>query len=104
MWLPRYSPPFLAERSRHSLRFSLTSRRPTVIWVGRSSVIFTGFRMGSRGFKGLLLDSLRRGRRHDDGVRPPRHAQAGLPRRPRRLKEREAGYGWQGMRLGLICT
>src|SRR3954469_6329699 len=31
-----------------ALRFSLTSRSPTVIWVGRSDRIGTGWRIGSR--------------------------------------------------------
>src|SRR5215470_6535479 len=48
MCLPRNSAPFLPPFSRHSLRFASTSRIPTVIWVGRRSVMLTGLRSGSR--------------------------------------------------------
>src|ERR1700743_2264383 len=52
MWRPRKAAAFLPlcalVRSRHSRRFSATSRRPTVICVGRSDLIGTGFRTGSR--------------------------------------------------------
>src|SRR5437868_8480836 len=48
MCLPRYSLFLLPLYSRQRWRFSSTSRIPTVIWVGRSSSIATGLRMGSR--------------------------------------------------------
>ena len=42
MWLPRNVPIFFGWLLRSRLRFSRTSRMPTVIWVGRRSAIATG--------------------------------------------------------------
>src|ERR1700674_4644293 len=47
MCLPRNSAPFLPS-SRQRLRLALTSRIPTVIWVGRRSAMGTGWTTGSR--------------------------------------------------------
>src|SRR4249920_1565849 len=48
MWEPRNFPPFLPLVSRQRLRFASTSRMPTVIWVGRKSIIATVVKTGSR--------------------------------------------------------
>src|SRR5258708_29449285 len=48
MWPARNSPAFAPCFSRQPLRFSATSRMPTVIWVGRSSFIGVAVKMGSR--------------------------------------------------------
>src|SRR3954447_2133946 len=48
MWVPSRSDCFFLPRSRQRLRFSLTSRMPTVICVGRSDRIGTGCTLGSR--------------------------------------------------------
>src|SRR5882672_6907303 len=48
MCLPRNSAPFLAPSSRQRARLLATSRIPTVIWVGRRSLIGTGLTTGSR--------------------------------------------------------
>src|SRR3954466_6767257 len=46
--LPRNAAPPCGSRFLHSFCLALTSRIPTVICVGRSSAIGTGFRRGSR--------------------------------------------------------
>src|SRR4051794_13263444 len=49
MCLPSSSARFFSDLcSRQRLRFSFTSRSPTVIWVGRNDRIGTGWRIGSR--------------------------------------------------------
>src|SRR5262245_43698898 len=67
MWLPRYLPIFFATCLRRWLRFSLTSRMPTVIWVGRRSMIGVGSRMGSRTTSMMVL----RAAAADDSARLP---------------------------------
>src|ERR1700722_12308560 len=48
MCLPRNSAPFFVPSSRQRARLEATSRIPTVIWVGRSSLIGMGLTTGSR--------------------------------------------------------
>src|SRR6202790_1676845 len=48
MWLPRNFPPFFSPVSRQRLRLALTSRMPTVIWVGRRSGMATVVSIGAR--------------------------------------------------------
>src|SRR6202012_1257755 len=50
MCLPIVSACFFFFCSRQRLRFSFTSRIPTVIWVGRSDRIGIGWIIGSRAF------------------------------------------------------
>src|SRR5262245_54197256 len=77
MWAPRYLPIFFATCLRRWSRFCLTSRMPTVIWVGRRSVIGVGCRMGSRTTSMVVL----RAAAADDSARAcPRRWR----RRPRR--------------------
>src|SRR5262245_25070270 len=56
MCLPSSSARFLSDLcSRQRLRFSFTSRMPTVIWVGRNDMTGMGLTKGSRTFAMAIL-------------------------------------------------